>query len=131
MKSLLPKLIVLWIVFSVLGCAAKFEPANPVAFGRNWTLLGVNAQDKSQQFYDPANVTYLGNITRFDIRVVEILGYESLGVAEVDCQKNMVRAFDTVRYDKYFRSVGRQPDSPWLYFRPDSIIGANKSIFCK
>jgi hypothetical protein len=90
--------------------------------------MGVNAEDKSQHFYDPTNVAYLENTNRFDIRVAEVLGYESLGVAEVDCQKNMFRALDTVRYDKYFRSVGRQPDTPWLYFRPDSIIGANKWV---
>ena len=131
MKSLSLKLVVLWIVVSILGCAAKFEPANPVAFGRNWTFLGVNVEDKSQHSYDSKTVTHSGDVTRFDFRIVDTLGYESIGVAEVDCYKNFVHLINIVKYDEYFRSVGEQPSLFWRYFPPDSIMGINRGRFCK
>jgi len=123
--------VILVICSILIGCATKFQPANPEAFGRSWTLMGVNAENMAQIFYDPKTVTYSGSIVRFDIRAVDTLGYESLGVNELDCEKSMLRIVNTVTYDKNHRSVGPQPDSPWLNIPPKSIIDVNKSRFCK
>jgi hypothetical protein len=131
MKSLLPKLTVLWMVVAILGCATKFEPANPEAFGTRWELLGIESTNKNQIFYDPQSVTHSGSITKFKVRSALAGGDEAIGWVEFDCEKDMWRGSDLDLYDKYNRFVKRIPDQTWVGIDKGSILDQNRWRFCK
>jgi len=123
--------VLVLVIFAILcGCAAKFEPANPEAFGMRWELLGVDAK-KRQSFFAPESITHSGSIIKYKARGVDTFGYECIGWAELDCAKNKVRAFDFVRYDKYHRYLGKLPDEPWQDIRTNSVLDQNRQRLCK
>lgn len=126
MKSLLG---VILITYFIAGCATQFNPVDPVAFGRKWTLYGLGI-DNEQFFYIPETITTDGYKVKYYSRSVSILGYEVIGWYELDCEKNLIRSFDLVRYDKYYRDVGKIPDLPWDEMPKDSVIYHYKNIFC-
>jgi hypothetical protein len=121
---------VLIICAILCGCATKFEPANPEAFGTRWELLGVDT-NKLQSFFDPKSITRFDSIIKFKCRSVDTYGIETIEWAELDCERNMIRFFDSIRYDKYYRDLGKLPDLPWQDIPKKSVLYRNRSIFCK
>jgi len=124
-------IVLVSVIFGIVcGCAGKFKPANPEAFGTRWELLGVDAK-RIQSFFDPESITHSGDITRFKARAVGRLGYEVIGWVELDCARNKLRGVDSVRYDKYHRYLGKLPDEPWIDIKTNSALYQNKQRFCK
>ncbi len=123
--------VLVLVIFGIFcGCAGRFEPANPEAFGMRWELLAVDAKN-IQSFFAPESITQSGGIIKYKARAVDTLGYELIGWAELDCARNKVRGFDFVRCDKYHRYVGKLPDEPWQNIRANSILDQNRQRLCK
>jgi hypothetical protein len=128
------KLLVVTLLLAsvaVIGCATTYPPANLVAFGKTWELIGVNSNDYSQHFCDPQKTIVSNGIVRTEWRVVDTIGYELVGEFEVDCARNQVRSYDGVRYDKYYRYVGSEPGMPWTPIPYNSVMSVFAQRYCR
>jgi len=125
-------LVVILFIASVacFGCATTYQPANPVAFGRNWELLGVSP-DQNQVFYDPQSTIVSNGVVKAQGRGVDRLGYELIGKLEVDCTKNLVRSLNCIKYDRNQSYVGPVGDSDWIQIDPNSPAARLARKYCR
>ena len=114
---------------AIIGCATLYEPASPVAYGRNWEILSITT-DGQQHFVDPASITVVNSIARADVRTVNATN-EFLGKMELQCDARQARILNIDSYDREHRLLQKDSSSQgWTSVTMDSPLSAFIARYC-
>ena len=131
----LSAVILLVISVALVRCATTPPPPNPVAYGRNWELIGVETagiNEGTHYFCDPTKTAASGQFVRSEARVVDRWGWETLADFEVDCARKRSRAFNIhTHIPGWDRLSHIKPDEPWQPYKFDSAASRIAQRYCR
>jgi hypothetical protein len=132
----LAAVILLVISVVLVGCAMTLPPPpNPVAYGRNWELIGVETagiNEGTHYFCDPKKTAASGRLVRSEARVVDRWGWETVAEFEVDCASKRSRAFNIhTHIPGHDRHSRIKPNEPWQPYESNSAASRIAQRFCR
>jgi hypothetical protein len=132
----LSAVILLVISVVLVGCAmTPPPPPNPVAYGRNWELIGVETAGINQgthYFCDPKKTAASGRLVKSEARVVDRWGWETVADFEVDCASKRSRAFNIhTHIPGHDRHSRQKPNEPWQPYASDPAASRIAQRYCR